>query len=243
MSAYIHFEYAIYLLPNSPKDPLSMARQLLVKNYPSVQLVNTLPDAPTAQFVSIRIQEDVPHEYALPGMDTIHHSNHGLTDTQIQALENSRQAIILDFAHPKEKVWLGLHTADALLEDLARQTGGLLWDEESREVFSPDAWHERRLATWPDPNTIPHLQAETVIHLYPYDDMLRAISLGMVKFGLPDIVVEHVSHNSQNQAGDLIDLFAQLSRKAHHSVPLPLSSNCNFRPSKTPSYANAFRLR
>ena len=35
---------------------------------------------------------------------------------------------MLDSACPRQHVWDGLRAASELLEDLARQTGGLVWD-------------------------------------------------------------------------------------------------------------------
>jgi uncharacterized protein YegJ (DUF2314 family) len=94
-----------------------------------------------------------------------------------------------------------------LLEKLTRETGGLIWDEETREVFSPDEWHKRRLASWK--GGVPDISQQMTIHAYKKDTFVRAITLGMAKFGLPDIVVEDFSWESSRTMGILIDIFAQ----------------------------------
>jgi len=71
---------------------------------------------------------------------------------------------------------------------LARETGGLIWDDETREIFSPDEWHARRVETWK--SEVPELARHTTIHAYKNETLVRAITLGITKFGLPDIVIE-----------------------------------------------------
>ncbi|HTT34063.1 MAG TPA: DUF2314 domain-containing protein, partial [Methylomirabilota bacterium] len=117
------------------------------------------------------------------------------------------EAFILDFAHPKESVWVALHDANELVEEIARETGGLVWDEETREVYSPDAWHKRRIGDWKE--GIPNISTQTVIHLYENGEFLRAISLGMTKAGLPDVAVEELPEADGNRVVSLINLFTQ----------------------------------
>jgi len=115
--------------------------------------------------------------------------------------------LILDFGHPKEQVWTALHTANALVEEVARKTGGLVWDEDTREVFTPDVWHEKRLASWASDNA--DVSTQTTIHAYPKDEYVRAITLGMAKLGLPDVVIEEIPQSSNVQFGNLINVFCQ----------------------------------
>jgi uncharacterized protein YegJ (DUF2314 family) len=209
MTDYIHFQFAVYLMPDSPKNSLEIARQLLSRKYPDLKLTEDLPKNPTSPAVRLRDVTDLQKNYAPPSLDMLHYSGHGLTPEQEQILQHSNEALILDFAHPRANVWTALHTANAVLDDLARQTKSIAWDDETREAFSPDAFQTRRLAAWSDPAAIPAIQSQTTIHIYPFGDMLRAITLGMSKFGLPDVVIENVSNNSESQAGILINLFCQ----------------------------------
>jgi len=47
------------------------------------------------------------------------------------------------------------------------------------------------------------------IHAYSTGEFVRAISLGMVKFGLPDVVVEDFSWSANRHIGHLINFFTQ----------------------------------
>jgi uncharacterized protein YegJ (DUF2314 family) len=113
----------------------------------------------------------------------------------------------MDFGHPGRRVWEALQTANRVAEMMARETGGLLWDEETREVFRPDEWHKRRVASWTD--LVPNVSDHTTIHSYKSDEYVRAITLGMSKFGLPDVVIEDFSWSLNRNMGNLINSFCQ----------------------------------
>lgn len=104
-------------------------------------------------------------------------------------------------------MWDGLKAAYELTEALSKKTGGLLWDEETREVFSPTAWDESRLGDWPE--TGPDISRHTVIHAYQSGEYIRAITLGMAKFGLPDVVVDGFSWSLNQSMGNVVNLFCQ----------------------------------
>lgn len=93
------------------------------------------------------------------------------------------------------------------MERLARETGGLIWDEQTRGVFTPDQWNQRRIQNWTD--EIPDISTQITIDAYKKTEYVRAITLGMSKFGLPDVVVENSSWSDYNQIGNLINSLCQ----------------------------------
>jgi uncharacterized protein YegJ (DUF2314 family) len=220
MSASIHFQYAVYLPPATEKDPQMILREALRTTYPSLKLLGQVPEKPSETVVSARIQKNVDKEYPPPSVESLEYFGHGLSKEQGKALQKSKQALILEFAHPSSQVWVALRTANQLVEQLARETDGFVWDEETREVFTPDAWKERRLATWTA--GIPSIQKQTTIHVYKKDEFVRAITLGMKKAGLPDVVVEEFDWSTRNQVGNLINIFCQaMAEGASLNVPGP----------------------
>lgn len=207
MAESIHFHYAVYMLPVHAKDPSVVLHEALIRGYANLKLVDEIPKEPREMFVSAHLQKHVQQEYAPPSVEDLQYSGEGLSQQQAKALQKSEEAFILQFAHPKENMWTALHAANLLVEEIARQTGGLVWDEETRQVFSPDAWHEKRLKPWAgDP---PDISSQTVVQTYKKDEFVRAITLGMTKAGLPDVVVDDFSWSSENQVVDLINLFCQ----------------------------------
>jgi hypothetical protein len=189
------------------KNPSAVLQEALAKKYSGLKLVAGIPKEPREMVVSARLQKHVQQEYAPPGMESLQYFGYGLSQEQAQALQKSEEAFVLQFSHPKENAWTGLRNANALVEEIARKTNGLVWDEETREVFSPDAWHEKRLMSWS--GDVPDVSSETVIHVYKTDELERAITLGMTKMGLPDVVVDGIPWSSNRQVGHLINLFCQ----------------------------------
>ncbi len=223
----IDYELAIYYLPTQPADPLPELKTLLESKYPLFKFSEAVPDeaaatseseqetrdgatpAPpvaTEPTVTPRTETDVPARYSPPDPEMLARFGHGLSDEQIEQLLESKHALILHFSYPRKHVWEGLRAAQGLMADLAVASGGLIWDEETREVFTPEAWKERLEEMTDD---VPVIVRHTVIHAYRKDDYIRAITLGMVKFGLPDIVVENVSSSLTRNTGHLMNLFAQ----------------------------------
>lgn len=84
---------------------------------------------------------------------------------------------------------------------------GILWDETTREICSADAWDERRLVSWTE--EIPDISRHIVIHAYQKDAGVRAITLGMHKFNLPDVVVDGFPWSLNRTIGHMINLLAQ----------------------------------
>ena len=207
MAESIRFQLAVYLLPGSTRDPAAVLREVIGAQHPNLKPVAELPQEPREPLVYAHLQKNVRQEYQPPRLESLRYSGHGLNRKQAEALQKSERAYILEFAHPKQNVWSALSTANKVVEEIARKTGGLVWDEETREVFSPDAWHKTRLASWT--SEIPDVSDQIVVQIYEKDEYARAISLGMSKVGLPDVVVEGLPWSSQTQVGNLINIFCQ----------------------------------
>ena len=208
MASAIKFEYAVYLLPGNARNPEAAYRKAVAKNFPKLKTVEEVTKNSTQGVVSGHFQKDVSKRYAPPNLETLRSAGHGLTPEQERELQSTRVAFIMQFGHPSEQVWTALRNADLLVEEVARESSGLVWDEETREVFTPDAWHERRLASWP--GGIPDMSTQFTIDTYQNGDFVRGVTLGMGKAGLPDVVVEDFGWSSTSQMGSLINAFCQI---------------------------------
>ena len=202
----IGFQLAVYYTAAPAGDPLSAMRTLAAR-LPALAVVKQLPDRPTGMMLSGRMEMDVQANYAPPSPVALGYFGRGLSKEQVAALQRSQQALLLNFSHPKKFTLEALRNAYGLAEQLARQTGGLLWDEETRELFTPDKWHELRLANWT--GAVPEVPKHITIHSYKSGVLVRAVTLGMGKFGLPDIVVDQFPWSSDNSVGNLINSLAQ----------------------------------
>lgn len=204
---YVSFEFAIYYLPIPSEDPMQSMDEILASDFSGLHRVEELEKQPARPSVSARLLTDVAKSYAPPPADMLVRFGRGLSKEQAEAMQGSQHALLLDFAHPSEKTDDSLRAACQLASKLARRTGGLLWDEETREVFTPDAWDERRLKDWQ--SGVPDVARHTLIHTYKTGEYVRAITLGMVKFGLPDVMINESSWSENKQVGHIINLFGQ----------------------------------
>ena len=207
MAEFIGFQYAVYYLPVPSSDPRVVLQQLLAEEQGVPSLVEKIEERADAPLVSCFSLEDVQAVYAPPDLESIQYFGRGLSKEQAQLLQASELAFIVEFAHNRAHVWDGLRQANRIVEKLARETGGLLWDEMTREIFTPDEWHARRILTWT--NGVPDISKHTTIHAYNTGEYVRAITLGMEKIGLPDVVVDGFSWSSNRTMGHLINLFCQ----------------------------------
>lgn len=203
----VHFQLAIYYSPAATADPLALFRARLAKIKEAPLLVVKLPEDKSQAYVLAQLEKNVQTNYRPPDLQSLQYFGRGLSRKQAEDLQGSKQALVLDFVHPKKRILDVLRTASQLIEDLARESNGLIWDEETREVFTPDEWHARRVETLR--GEFPDVSRQTVIHAYKNDDFVRAITLGMAKFGLPDVAVEGFSWSSNKSIGTLINLFSQ----------------------------------
>jgi uncharacterized protein YegJ (DUF2314 family) len=202
----IAFQFAIYYLPKPAKDPLAELRSAL-NRYSTFTLTEKISEQEKAPVIAARIETDPAKNYAPPGADALSHFGRGLAPEQAAALARTQSALILDFGYPREHVWTAYRRALELTVELARATRGLPWDESTREVFSPGEWTARRLTEWTE--SFPDIKRHTTIHTYQTTEFLRAVTLGMQKFGLPDIVVDEFPRSLNSNVGHTINLFAQ----------------------------------
>jgi uncharacterized protein YegJ (DUF2314 family) len=203
----ITFEYAIYCLPECQDIEQHLAQQAQ-RIAPGLHIFKELPPKlPPGALVWAHLQTDIAQNYAPPDMRSLAYFGRGLSREQAEQVQNSQQALVLNFAHTKADVWKSLRTASELTEAVARSSHGLIWDEDARLLYTPDAWHEKRIAGWS--MTIPDVWNRISIHSYKHGDYVRAITLGMAEFGLPDIVVDQFSWADDRGIGNLINGLAQ----------------------------------
>jgi uncharacterized protein YegJ (DUF2314 family) len=205
----IYFQFAIYYAKPPATDPMAALRSRLAK-LGSPKLLGAMPTPAQATEPVVFANWNtttVLQEYRAPSLEMLQRFGRGLSREQAEALQKADRALVLDFAHPAQQSSAAMLKALQLAQQVARDTNGLLWDEETREVFTPDAWQARRIDSWS--GNVPDMAKQTVIHAYRSDSLVRAITLGMSKFGLPDVVVSDFAWSSNRAMGNLVNTFAQ----------------------------------
>ena len=207
VASQIHFEFAIYYPTHPPIEPRAALRSRLGGRADMPKLVEHLSSNAVGSEVSATLNVHALKEYAPPDADMTKRFGHGLTTDQADALSHADEALVMEFGHAGKDRMTALRSAQTVVEQVARDTHGLLWDDETREVFTPDAWHERRVLGWA--GDVPEVDKHTVLHFYPDGDAYRCISLGMAKFGEPDVVAENLLASDAHTLGDLVNVLSQ----------------------------------
>jgi uncharacterized protein YegJ (DUF2314 family) len=123
-------------------------------------------------------------------------------------LLGAKHATALNFHIPFAKRHESLLAAMRFAHQLATQQKAILWDAETREYFSPKSWKEMRVDGWT--GGVPSIPAHITMHVYASRGAQRMVTLGMVKLGLPDLVVEQVPGSMTTEMGKLVNAVAQL---------------------------------
>src|SRR5580704_7906055 len=202
----ISLEYAIYYLPKPTKDPLAELDSLLKRRFTGIHRLKK-KGRETGPTVAARLEANPLVRYRPPDLKMLQYFGHGLTEAQGKAVQTTQAVLIAHFAYGKGHVWDGVRSATELIQVLAESTGGLIWDETSRELFSPVAWKEQRIANWTE--TVPDISKFTVIHAYQDGPFVRAVTFGMVKFGLPDVVISDFPWSLSRNMAIIANLFSQ----------------------------------
>ncbi|CAA2107863.1 hypothetical protein [Variovorax paradoxus] len=136
----IHFQFAIYYAKAPTTDPMSALHSNLSKlgGSPKLLAVAPTPASATEPVVFANWNTTtVLQDYRAPNMEQLPRFGRGLSREQAEALQKADRALILDFAHPAQQSSAAMLKALQLTLQVASDTGGLVWDEETREVFTP----------------------------------------------------------------------------------------------------------
>jgi hypothetical protein len=191
--------------PSPPKgDVVAGGRKLLAAKYPQ------LNPAPVAGKPRPEVVVEPARDEDLSPIDedVLRYTAQSLTPEERKSLMKARQATVLSFRVPFGQRYETLLMAMRFAHQLASEHGAILWDSETREYFSAKSWKEDRLDGWSA--GVPFVPAHITFHMYRDGEALRLISLGMAKFGLPDVVVEQVPQALSDEAGLLANAVAQL---------------------------------
>ncbi|MGQ8366681.1 DUF2314 domain-containing protein [Glaciecola sp. 1036] len=199
----IRYRSIVYFFPSKQEIDISA----LKNEFKSFELVEQLPNVTDSPVVSVSVINDVENSFPVPDLSYLAYFGRGLDKQQANQIQKSNLALVIDVAYPVSLTFDGLKDATISVFNFANVSDGLIWDSETRELYTPEAWKVKRIDSWID--NIPEIEDHTVIHAYQNNEGVRAITLGMAKFGLPDIVVNDFSWSLNQSMGNLINLVAQ----------------------------------
>ncbi len=203
------YTFALYYDTKQGDVPEKLARKLAADPQFGFQIVNK-PDLLAKDTCTVTLTSiigNVNNTYKPPSVESLKLFGRGLTLAQAQALQTSPQVLTMVFAYPARDALPNLLKANAYALRLATETHALLWDEETREVFTPDFWQQNRVASWEGP--VPDVARHITIHAYNDKGRVRAITLGMSKFALPDLVINDAVWSLNRPLGNTLNAIAQ----------------------------------
>lgn len=204
----VGFSIGLYYLTVPGTDPMKIAHALAADKRFALRVVDKLDKSAQSQaLLQILYSSKVASDYAPPSIHSLHYVGRGLSPEQAEAVQKAPRALILTFAHPANQSITGLRRAEQFVAELAKKGQAIIWDDETREAFTPEAWETSRLGTWD--GDIPDISKQTVIHAYNNGKAIRAISLGMARFGLPDLVINDSTWSLNRPLGHTINAVGQ----------------------------------
>jgi hypothetical protein len=169
-------------------------------------LVNEFPKIIDSIYYTQNVTVDF-NSYPPPDLQQLSYFGKGLSKKQADDVQSYKAAVIIDFVYPLKEMTNGSKMVYQKAYKIAQLSNGFLWDSETRELYTIDKWKEMRLDAWEE--GIPIINSQIVIHAYQSTNNIRAITLGMSKFGLPDIVVDNFSWSLNKSMSELIVLIGQ----------------------------------
>lgn len=180
------YELAIYWLTPAPKDA-------------ELQKLASLPG------VTLAAAEMA--DYAPPNEELLQYFGRGLSAQQQQDVQGAVAATRFIVDVPAARRIEVLEKLGIAVGAAAKKWGGYPWDEATRELFTAEAWQQRRVAGWQD--GLPLVTKHMVSHLYENGGgKYRLVTLGMQKFALPDLSIDGVPKAFAEQLQALVNLVA-----------------------------------
>ncbi len=195
-------KFAVYGMPGGDGTVLAAAKAIHAEKFSEFNLatsdvVNKTP--------SVLLVAPPMTEFAPPSVDRLRVFGRGLPEAQAHAVQESREAVVMAFAGSKEQSAAVHRAALQMAADVAAKAGGLIWDEDTGQLFSVDAWAERMAKDIAEPAS---LGQHFAVRSYREGAMVRLVTFGLSKFGLPDLVVDNVPVASASPMGNLVNLAA-----------------------------------
>lgn len=199
-------EVALYYAPQPKKDPLPLLKKLCAESHPRVWMVEGKP-GPKSELPAV-LSHWVPLEkYAPPGAQAWSVRARGVPPAMQGKLAAAKQVLVLEFVLAPNDAVTGNRVLGQIVAALADATNGLPWDEESRGLFTAADWRRKRVDSWE--GGLPDISQHVVQDFYQHGDSKRVVTLGLRKFGLPDIAATDVTDHGSTTLSAIMNLAAQ----------------------------------
>lgn len=203
-SSQTHFAIPLYFAPTPASDPDAALQALLAGKFRSIR--------ENGSGLKVAVEWTDIKNAPLPTSDSFRYAAKDVPPDKVEPLTKSKRVFGLLFT-ATGNLRVAMHQACELVDVLATVTAGYPWDDECRLLYSPESWHKTRVETWQ--GDVPDVRSEINMHAYQNPDLVRVITLGMRKFGCPDLVIDELPSSNSRAAGNTINACAQLLLEGH----------------------------
>jgi uncharacterized protein YegJ (DUF2314 family) len=204
-------QFAVYAMPGKTVDLKRVAEKVRKGKYAYLKPIADLgKDVKSIPVPGVHFDTPDIKTYAPPDPQALGYFGRGLTTEQVEAVQKSPGVLVMSFSADRENLAKVHQDALEMTAVIAEKAGGLAWDEHTRELYTPEAWLQRARKKVGDPENLP---SHVTIHGYRDGKLVRLVTLGMDKFGLPDLAVNQVSAMLSKSMSHLINSTAMLMSK------------------------------
>ncbi len=213
----VSFQIAVYVSADTKTDPAALLKKWTAEKYTKIKFIENV-EATSEAHAACQITPVPIADYMPPEESRLQYASRGLSDDDKKSLAASRRVIVVDFNAPKPEALSALKQAQSLMLDLAEETHGYLWDENSRLAYARETWRKQRVAAWKE--EFPDLSSHVNVHMYQNGEFSRLVTLGMDKFGLPDVCVEDLTKSDAPAMLNVVNLVCQtMAEKGRIDIP------------------------
>lgn len=195
-------QFAVYRL-EKPKQTPAIALQLAAKRAGIPVHADAAPDDAVPPYLVLR--EFPVKDYAVLEGSFLE-AGRGLTAEQKAKLPKSTLPVsVVDVVLPLESERF-LEVAKVLAA-FAASTGGILWDEETREYFTVDSWRAVRIASWE--KGVPQAMSHFTVPVSSGEESASLRTAGLRHFGFAELELREVPLDEVDRAIGLLNATAQ----------------------------------
>ncbi|MCO4745169.1 MAG: DUF2314 domain-containing protein [Proteobacteria bacterium] len=197
------FEFEVVLPAKSACDAQARLTALLAADLPHYALSS---DREALGKPGMVVFEPEPHEVGLYTEQELAYFAKGLAPEDFAAAAAADRVVVGVFDFNTLAIRDELAVVSRAFDTVAADCGGWIRDKTTRQMYTP-AYAAPRTASLTSATPVAH--EHIVQHIYENDGHVRIVSLGMQKFGLPDLVINGVQRSRDVEVQALVNGVAQ----------------------------------
>ncbi len=169
--------------------------------------VDALPSSGTQDVYVFTFLNELADGGTPPDSARLAYFGKSLTEEERQKLQHCKKIVGFEFYGSTDHVYEKEATILKFIERVTQNKHVVIMDAPSVLYFNPESWRAAKTGVFYGP--VYDIVNQTAIHAYREGEYCRAITMGMVKFGLPELSIKNLPCESQASITSLINLVAQ----------------------------------